>query len=127
MTLLVDTTVLIDILRGRYDRRRLLADLAQRGHSLTISSINVAEVFAGLRPKEEKDAERMLDIFLVYSLTTSLARRAGVLQYEWARRGRTLGLPVMIVAATALEYDLTVMTDNRKDFPIPDLKFFDLP
>jgi predicted nucleic acid-binding protein len=27
-----------------------------------------------------------------------------------------------MIAATALHYGLTLMTDNRKDFPMPDLK-----
>lgn len=50
-----------------------------------------------------------------------------MLRNEAARRGTTLALADVIVAATALEYGLTLMTDNRKDFPIPELKFFDLP
>lgn len=48
-----------------------------------------------------------------------IARRAGSLKSAYARKGQTLDLPDMIVAATALEHGLTLMTDNRKDFPIP--------
>jgi predicted nucleic acid-binding protein len=33
----------------------------------------------------------------------------------------------MIVAATALEYGLVLVTDNRKDFPMPGIEFFPLP
>jgi predicted nucleic acid-binding protein len=33
----------------------------------------------------------------------------------------------MIIAATALERGLTLMTDNRGDFPIPELELFPLP
>ncbi|SNT09490.1 hypothetical protein SAMN05421770_104138 [Granulicella rosea] len=72
-------------------------------------------------------AETLFADLNVSDLTPGIAVRAGRLQYAWARKGRTLGLPDMIVAATALEYDLTLMTDNRKDFPMPELKFFDLP
>jgi predicted nucleic acid-binding protein len=30
----------------------------------------------------------------------------------------------MFIAATAVEYDLVLLTDNRKDFPMPELKFY---
>lgn len=42
----------------------------------------------------------------------------------WANQGSTLSLADMIVAATALEHDIAIMTGNRKDFPLPQLKFY---
>jgi hypothetical protein len=33
----------------------------------------------------------------------------------------------MMVAATVLEHGLTLMTDNPKDFPLPELHFYPLP
>ena len=42
-------------------------------------------------------------------------------------RGRTLSIPDVIIAATALAYRLVLMTDNRKDFPMPQLAIFPLP
>jgi predicted nucleic acid-binding protein len=125
--LLLDTTVLIDVLRGRLNRSRLLAELVERGDHLATSAINVGEVFGGLRPMEKAGADAFLLTLEVYPLTAALAREAGVLQYAWARRGKTLSLADMIVAATALEYGLTLMTDNRKDFPMAELSFFPLP
>jgi predicted nucleic acid-binding protein len=127
MILLLDSTVLIDVLRERASRRALCADLARRGERLATASINVGEVYSGLLPAEQLKAKVLFEQLRVYPLTTEIARAAGSIRYAWARKGRTLGLNDMIVAATALEYDLTVMTDNRKDFPITELKFFDLP
>lgn len=57
----------------------------------------------------------------------AIARRAGKLKNTYARLGQTLALDDTIVAATALEHGLTLMTDNRRDFPQPDLKLYDLP
>jgi predicted nucleic acid-binding protein len=50
-----------------------------------------------------------------------VAQRAGALRYEWARKGITLALTDTMIAATALQYGLTLITDNRKDFPMPEL------
>ena len=53
MKLLLDTTVIIDVLRDRKGRRELLADLLLAGHSLSTTALNVAEVYGGIRPGEE--------------------------------------------------------------------------
>ncbi len=46
---------------------------------------------------------------------------------EWARKGRTLTLMDTLTAAVALEHNLALATDNRKDFPMPDLQLFPMP
>ena len=60
MKLLLDTTVLIDVLRDRKGRRELLADLVRAGHSLSTSALNIAEVYGGIRSGEEGRTEAFL-------------------------------------------------------------------
>ena len=127
MRLLLDTSVLIDVLRRRHGRRELLAELAHDGHSLATTALNVAEVYAGMRPEEEAQTEAFLNALQCYELTGDVGRLAGRLKHKWARRGRTLTLADTIVAAIALERGCTLMTDNRKDFPMPELDHYRLP
>lgn len=127
MRLLLDTPVLIDVLRSRQGRRELLAELARGGHSLATTALNVAEVFAGMRPEEQKQTEALLDVLDCYALTRTAGQLAGTLKNKWARKGRTLTLADTIVAAIALEHGCTLMTDNRKDFPMPELQHYPLP
>jgi predicted nucleic acid-binding protein len=127
MRLLLDTSVLIDALRLRHHRRELLAELVRAGHTLVTTALNVAEVYAGMRPEETQRTEALLSALDCYDLTGKSARRAGALKQQWARKGRTLTLADMIVAAIASELGCTVMTDNRKDFPMEELVKFDLP
>jgi len=124
--LLLDTTVLIDVLRGRLDRRTLLAELAVSGHTLATTAMNIGEVYAGMRPEEEAQTELFLGTLECYPITAEIALRAGKLKSVWSRKGKTLTLADMIVAATALEHGLTLMTDNRKDFPLPEVEFYPL-
>jgi predicted nucleic acid-binding protein len=126
MRLLLDTSVLIDVLRLRHRRRELLAELVQAGHTLATTALNVAEVYAGMRPDEAKRTEALLGALDCYDLTGSSGRCAGALKQQWSRKGRTLALADMIVAAIALEHGFTLMTDNRKDFPMEELRKFDL-
>jgi predicted nucleic acid-binding protein len=127
MRLLLDTSVLIDALRLRHHRRELLAELVHAGHALATTALNVAEVYAGMRPDEAQRTEALLGSLDCYDLTGSSGRRAGALKQQWSRKGRTLTLADMIVAAIALEHGFTLMTDNRKDFPMEELRKFDLP
>ena len=126
MIVLLDTTVLIDVLRGRQDRRTLLAELAVSGHTLATAAINLGEVYAGMLPEEETQTEFFLGSLECYSMTAAIARRAGKLKGLLGRKGRTVALADMMVAATALEHGLTLMTDNRKDFPLAELMFYQL-
>ena len=124
--MLLDTTVLIDTLRARQNRRTLLAHLVTAGHSLATAAINIGEVYAGMRPGEEPRTEAFLSSLHCYPTSGAIARRAGSLKAAYAREGQTLALADMVVAATALEHGLTLMTDNRRDFPLPELQFYSL-
>ncbi len=126
MILLLDTTVLLDVLRARQNRRSLLAELVAGGHVLATAAINIGEVYAGMRRGEESRTEAFLSSLECYPLTAAIARRAGSLKSAWAQKGRTLSLADMMVAATTLEHGLALMTDNRKDFPLPELNFYPL-
>ncbi len=126
MIALLDTTVLIDVLRARQNRRPFLATMVEAGHTLATTAINVGEVYAGMRVTEQAGTEALLSSLDCYPITAAIARRAGSLKKTWAQKGKTLTLADMIVAATALEHGLTLITDNRKDFPISELKFYAL-
>ncbi len=116
MNYLLDTTVLIDALRGRNERKQLLAELVLSGHTLATSAMNIGEVFAGMRTGEEAKTELLLSNLEVYPITPAIARRGGGTKSEWARKGKTFSLADMLVAATAMEHGLILMTDNHKDF-----------
>jgi predicted nucleic acid-binding protein len=125
--LLLDTSVLIDVLRHRRGRRELLAKLARAGNTMATTALNVAELYAGMRPEEEAQTEAFLGTFDCYELTESAGRLAGTLKQKWAKKGRTLSLADAIIAAVALERGCTLMTDNRRDFPMTELDYYPLP
>jgi predicted nucleic acid-binding protein len=55
-------------------------------------------------------------------VTRPIAEQAGLLRREWASRGRTLSLPDLLIAASAIHHGLVLVTDNVKDFPMRDLR-----
>ncbi len=127
MRVLLDTSILIDVLRLRNQRREFLAELVRGGHTLSTTTLNIAEIYAGMRPAEEDRTEALLSGLESYELSGSSTRLAGRLKNTWARKGHTLALADAIVAATAIERGCTLLTDNRKDFPMPEIQLYPLP
>ncbi len=124
---LLDTNILIDIINGRPDAEALMLRLAKQEESLGCCAINIAEVYAGLRPQQQQRAVKLFSILTYYDITEEIARKAGTLKYEWARKGVTLSLPDVIIAAVAIAENLTLITHNVKHFPMPELKLYPLP
>jgi predicted nucleic acid-binding protein len=127
MNLLLDPTVMIDVIRFRNQRNEFLAELARSGHRLCTSTLNIAELYAGIRPGESDRVEALLSGLEYHELSASIARLAGQMRNAWAHRGRTLTLADTIVAATAIDRGCALLTDNRKDFPMPEVQLYPLP
>lgn len=124
---LLDTSVIIDALNRKRGRWQLLGSMVEAGDSLACSAITVMEVYAGLRPHELSQTQSFLDGLEHYGVDSELARYAGLLKNEWAKKGRTVSATDVLIAATALVHKLVLMTDNRKDFPMPQLTLYPLP
>jgi predicted nucleic acid-binding protein len=127
MKLLLDTSILIDVLRLGNQRSEWLAELVRGGHTLSTTTLNVAEIYAAMLPAEEARTEALLGGLELYELNGSSARLAGRLKNTWARKGRTVTLSDTIVAAIAIERGCALLTDNRKDFPMSELRLYPLP
>jgi predicted nucleic acid-binding protein len=125
--LLLDTSILIDVLRGRKGRSAMLAGLVRAGHALSTTSLNIAEVYAGLRAHEEAATEAFLSSLECHELTGSTGRSAGKLVSAWRQKGRTLELPDTLIAAACIENNCVLVTDNGRDFPMPEVKLYPLP
>jgi predicted nucleic acid-binding protein len=125
-TYFLDTSVIIDALNNKRGRRDLLLDLLRQGHLLACSAVNVAEVYAGLRPKEEKATEEFLRSLEYYHITWPVARLAGLLKRDHAKKGIAVSIADATIAAVAIAHDLPLLTDNVKDFKMKDLTLYPL-
>ena len=118
---LLDTTVLIDVLRGRPETIARLRGLRAAGDMPHTSAINVEETARGLRPSEEAAARALLAGLRIVPLGSAEGWQAGTWRREFAARGRTLAQADCLVAAAAASIGARLATGNPKDFPFPGL------
>lgn len=115
---MLDTTVLIDILRGRPETRRRLLGLRAVGDVPYTSAIGVDEVVRWLRPSEVAAAQRLFAGLRVTPLGEPEGWQAGTWRRDFAARGVTLSQADCLVAAAALSAGGRLCTGNPKDFPM---------
>ncbi len=126
MTYLLDTNIIIDALNGKRNRPEQLEKLITKGNLLACCSINITEIYAGMRRGEEEVTERLLQSLQLYPVTFPVARLAGVLKRDYSKKGKTLTVPDATVAAVAIHYELPLISDNAKDFPMEELQLYTL-
>src|ERR1700690_3669433 len=105
---LLDTTVIVDAINGKRGREQFLDALLGQRNLLACCSINVTEVYAGMRSHEAKVTEAFLRSLRFYEVTWEIARQAGEMKSEWAKKGHTIALPDVTIAAVTLAHGLTL-------------------
>lgn len=119
---LLDTTVLIDILRRRAGATRRLLDLRARGDRPFTCAVNVEELFRGLRPREEAACLSLVRGLWTAPLGEPEGARAGAWRRRFAARGRTLSQADCLVASAAVAIGGRLATGNPKDFPMRQVR-----
>jgi hypothetical protein len=115
MSLLLDTCILIDYLRGK---ERSVDYLEGLGVAPTISVITVMELTAGAKGKrEESQMAELFSAFNVIDVDRVVAEEAGRLLAQYAR-SHAVDPPDALIAATARCHDLDLVTHNIKHFPM---------
>lgn len=119
LTYLLDTSILIALLRRRSDspRRRLRS---AAGH-LAVSTISVAELEHGIaRSNEpERDAARvesLLSLVEILPFDRAAAHHAGRISAHLAMEGMSIGPYDVLIAGHARSRGLVVITDNIREF-----------
>jgi len=115
MPYLIDSDVLIDISRGNQAAREYVDALTD---AWAISQVSALELIVGARDRRDLAA---IDAFLSAYVVIPIRESTGKQVYELLKRhAKTDGLHVFdsLVAATALEEGLTLVTKNHRHFRV---------
>lgn len=115
MSAVLDTTVLIDVLRGH---PRAVEYLLALDEVPTCSEVSRVEVMRGLRSDERRSAEQLFQRLRWIDVDEGVARTAGELGRRLRRGHSGVGVADLIIAATAEEVRLPIATTNIRHFPM---------
>jgi tRNA(fMet)-specific endonuclease VapC len=130
MPYLIDSHVVIDHLADVPEASDLLSHLAADGIAMSI--ITYMEAFQGVarspQPEEARAKFRSLAKNIpILPLSIAVAERCARLRETLRSQNKRVNSRALdlIIAATTLEYDLTLVTENTGDFQdIPDLSLY---
>ena len=113
--IVLDSTVLIDFLRGHPAVRRVLS-LRDTGDVPATTAINVEEIVRGLRPNEHAAADQLFSALLVIEINREIAQLAGAWRRDASALGITLAQADALIGAAAASRGAILATGNPKDF-----------
>jgi tRNA(fMet)-specific endonuclease VapC len=125
---IIDTDILIDLLRNKKEAVAFVAALEEKKIELTTTVINAFELHYGAhksrQPQKNLQAtKKLLSRMDVLPLTPRSAQKAGHIYAQLEAKDQTIGLRDTIIGAIALTREQSVATRNTEHFKkINDLK-----
>jgi predicted nucleic acid-binding protein len=122
MRYLLDTTFIIDHVRGDPGARAWMRRLVESGDFAFVDDIVVAEAWDGAHSDDDPDLTALFRFLEFVQPGPERARQAGRWRANVRRLGRTLSLADALIGASASSMDAIVVTRNERDFalmPIP--------
>ena len=119
MLYLLDTDTLVFYLRGRFEVRQKA--LSVPANDLCTSAMCIGELYYGAA-KSQKQVERKAEVDRLRAALTSIPlqgavmERFGQLKASLEAQSQRLADADLLIASTALEYNLTLVTGNLKHF-----------
>jgi len=124
-SLLLDTTVISDYLRGREPSAGLVHEYLKEQEELTLSILTWYEVDRGLRKvgsgRRRRILERLCRESRVLPVTREVLDRAADIWVDLQKRGRSVGEVDIMIASTALIAGFGIATRDRDYEVIPGL------
>ncbi|MBA4372064.1 MAG: VapC toxin family PIN domain ribonuclease [Thermodesulfovibrio sp.] len=115
-SVLIDTDVAIDYLRGIAYARDLIVPLWAEDKAC-LSILSVYELYAGMRDNEQQRTEAFIDACIREDVSVDIAREAGALYRHSRKKGSTLTPIDCLIAATASARGYKIATRNRAHYP----------
>lgn len=121
---LIDTDIIIWVLRDNKKYANLLINLSRKG-SLCISTVTIAEIYKNVYPAELIKTENLLNELQSLDVTPLIAKQAGLYWQEYSKQLQNLSLMDCLIAGCANVNNLTLVSLNKKHFPMKDIKLLD--
>ena len=116
--IVLDTTVLIDHLRGHPAARQAVIDASAQGERLACSVVTKVEILGGMRTYEEPEVRQLFGTIEWIDVNDEIAELAGLTANQFMRSHPGIDASDYIIAASAERLNATLWTTNLKHFPM---------
>lgn len=124
---LIDSSVFIDYFRKTQKEKTLLAKIIDLDYQLTISVITQFEIYVGSSLIHQDFWDKLLENVSILSLDSSCIETALKINAELKKQSKQIAFPDLLIAATAINNNLPIITLNTKHFNrIADLELLNL-
>lgn len=120
-TVLFDSDVIIELLRGNNNVRRAIRELIESKVQLAYTVVTEAEVYHGLRKDEEERVGLTLSILDCVEINREMGRQAGIYLRRYAK-SHGMDVADALIAAAASETGYSLCTFNWKHYPMTDIE-----
>jgi len=121
MTYLPDTNILIYALSGK-EPYQTSANAWIEDHQLVLSSIVIAEYLSNTTRSEELSFHKLMKTCRVLPVDADVAIQAAAYRKQFTRKQKKVWLIDCLIAATCKVYGATLVTYDKKDYPMKDIK-----
>lgn len=121
---LLDTDILVWVLRDNKKIIQIVSNLKEKS-TLSISVISIAEIYKNIFPAEIEATEEYLNKHAIFNVNQKIAKIAGFYYQQYSKNLQNLSLADCLIAATANVNNATLVSLNKKHFPMKDIKLLD--
>ena len=119
--LVLDTDIVIHLLKKQPETVARFLALLEAKTEFLITSIVVAEVYAGVFAREHKDIEAFFNLCQPVATDVATGRVAGAYANKFGKSHQGISLEAYLLAATAFVQRCPLWTGNRKHYPMGDI------
>jgi tRNA(fMet)-specific endonuclease VapC len=120
-TVILDTDILVDLLRNKKEAQLLFAELEKKGFSMVTTVVTVFELYYGAHKSRQKEkrlqtTKTVLRSLPILPLTARSARKAGHIHAHLEAKGQSIGIGDALIGAIALTRGFGLVTRNNEHF-----------
>ena len=120
-----DTNIIIQAFLGKEPYASWLVENI-KAKKMLLSAVVLAELLSGANKDEENAIIKMLNVVEVFSVGKKVAQIGGEYRRKYNQKSKKVWLMDCLIAATCKVHGATLVTYDKKDYPMKDIKILNL-
>jgi len=120
--IVLDTDIVIHLLKKQTECVERFIELFENKYTFLISSVVVAEIYAGAFEREYEQIESLFGLCQLIDVNYEIAKQAGIYAKVYRKAFQGISLEDYLLAASAKIHGALFWTGNHKHYPMSDIE-----